>query len=133
MNFSWPYIAGFFDGEGSVFLRSGCNYIAPIVQIYQGGPSGKALLEAMQSWLAERGIERAVISCPRPSGHGKVVFVLRFEGRRDVSRFISSALPHLHIKKAAAQDVLRFVRMYPQRRGRRGDWQCKGIAKDATT
>jgi hypothetical protein len=128
-NLCWPYIAGFFDGEGSVILPQGRGYITPVVQIYQGGPFGQSALCEIGEWIAPFGINSRV-SAGR-SGHGKTVYVLRLDGRQSAGQFLINVLPYLKIKKTAAQDVLRFIRIYKRRDGRKDYWrhgQCGGIA-----
>lgn len=118
MKLTWPYIAGFFDGEGTIFMRQGSDMIQPIAAIYQGGPNGKRLLEEMQEWMRLYGVKARGPIAMR-SGHGKAVHMLRMEGRQAVGQFVINALPYLRIKKTQSQDILRFIRMYKRRDGRK--------------
>jgi len=113
---NWAYIAGFFDGEGSVV--SMMNYaLSPSIEMSQSKVVGKLLLEDIQKFLKENGIESSVRErLTSPSHLGKQpVYNLRLRSVEGVQKFILSTLPYLRIKRAVAQDVMRFRKLYPPR------------------
>lgn len=135
MNFSWPYVAGLFDGEGTIFMRCGQNGIVPVAAIYQGGKHGQGLLDSLREWLMPYGAKCFSKCAPNRSGFNKPVYVLTLRGRNPVGQFIIYALPYLNVKKTQAQDILRFIWMYDFRPGKAGDWRgevghsgCRGKA-----
>ena len=116
---SWPYIAGFFDGEGCVriYTRSGKRICAAHARIHitQTGNRGRVLLENMAEFLSALDINGVVrrAGVPRRSNHAQA-WTLTFDKRESARKFLIYILPHLTIKKVEAQDVLRYLTMYPK-------------------
>lgn len=112
MKISWAYVAGFWDGEGSftvgvdVFLATAS----------QAGLIGKLVLSEISEFLTEEGIHSKVRLAGR-AGRGlrtKDGYMISIHRRDDVQRFCQRVVPHLRVKKAAAQDFLRYFKLYPR-------------------
>jgi len=118
---TWPYIAGFFDGEGNINLPLyGRGSGSPRIAIDQTRERGRVLLEGIRSFLDANGIPlSAVYVCRRkvPEKHAEH-WTLRIQQRESSIAFLEAVLPYLHIKKTEAQDIVRFSRLYPRLSGR---------------
>lgn len=121
----WAYIAGFFDGEGSLNMKRGylgknalVSYIVPIrLFITQGGADGLSVLQSICGFLIRNGI-RAIIgkgSMRSPLSH-RLVYDLQVTDYSSLTKILSGLLPYLRLKKTAIQDSLRFMKLYPPRR-----------------
>jgi hypothetical protein len=130
---SWPYIAGFFDGEGSIRLyQRGVQW-----SVAQSGKRGIAVLADIKKFLASDGITSSIY-CPKKIT--KAIPCLVATGRENVSYLVGRLMPHLHVKKSECQDVLRYFRLFPSRakggalglcisRGRREGKRSRGKAR----
>jgi len=111
---NWAYVAGFFDGEGHV---SGLmnNRRTPAIELAQSGRRGQILLQEIESFMQSQGLHstNAARIMKRSTSHlgKKEMYVMRFT--TDAAKVLQHMLPHLRIKKAEAQDVLRFHKMFP--------------------
>jgi hypothetical protein len=122
----WPYLAGFFDGEGNISVLAP----APTVTIAQSGEGGKVLIESLAVAIkAEldrrklRGSIHVIAWRPNPKNtrslaktpkNALVSYRLSITHRDAVGFVLSSMLPFLKMKKVAAQDLLRFFRIFPK-------------------
>ena len=104
------YLAGFMDGEGHIGIvretsrgnSSGYRYHCTM----EVSNTNLAALERMKEWLGGNGW----LSNPeRPQNpRGKPLYRIRFS-RRQIAYILPMLLPHLIIKAAAADVVLRFI------------------------
>lgn len=108
---SIEYLAGFFDGEGCVYLgsttASGTKKVYPhlIVSLAQSGEAGRTLLESIQS------IYGGNIQHRKPKGATKEAYQLRWCGKKAVD-FLKQLSPFLNIKKIKAQESAKFMEEY---------------------
>lgn len=125
---SWQYIAGFFDGEGSVGLRLGSptNSIAPYLFFYQSSESDEPppVLLMIDDFLKQAGIRcRTCASHASPDARiksKKAMYVTKLTTREGVARLLEKLFPFLIVKKCRAQDLWRFLKANgPQLQGLR--------------
>ena len=104
MEITWPYIAGFFDGEGNISLtKHGCGNIN--VNLYQ---KRRDVLDRITNFLKAHNFD-ANIYVDKREQH-----TFRISGGRNASlKFLNSILPYLIVKKTEAQDVIRYFTMFP--------------------
>lgn len=120
---NWAYVAGFTDGEGYIGWARGkcrpvdsvasCNNGSPRILLGQSGERGLMLLEAIKSFLEENGIHSTVGKHKAPKRYNLQPYRLQISGRQDAHRFLASTLPFLFMKRTPAQDILRFMKVYP--------------------
>ena len=117
MNMNWHYLAGFFDGEGSIESLMRNNRI-PKIEIGQSRARGLYLLQEISAFLQSYGIASAVKpKVNRTASLGKLpMYVLCIQ--KDALVFLRHVLPYVRIKRSEAQDVLRFRTMYPPKENR---------------
>ena len=111
------YIAGFMDGEGSVYLRK--NYEAKkspgkqfgVINIWN---SNKTVLETMQNFLnlgrvVEKRLydKRAKLPC----------YSLRILKQNEIIKFLDKVIPYLIVKKQKAMEVLEYLKAHPITKG----------------
>jgi hypothetical protein len=100
----WAYIAGIFDGEGSLSVQYHTDgqrmsgYYANIAQ------QGRTLHEWIQSALGDDHIHKG--------GMGKVkqMFHFRLCAQRKVLEFLNGVMPYLIVKKEFALEVVNFIK-----------------------
>lgn len=115
MDMSWPYIAGFFDGEGSIGVSSSNSGRKAGIYIAQSGRMGQIVLEEIQTFLRLRGVDSSVF-CTGITGIAKRTkpsYRLGVCGFTGTVTFLKGVLPYLRIKRAQAQDVIRYSILYP--------------------
>jgi hypothetical protein len=113
---NWAYIAGFFDGEGSVHVPMGNRCMGSEVAIHQGWLRGKFTLEEIAQFLASNDIRCRVKLRDSPSVLARrhaPMFILRITGGENVRRFYLGVAPYLRIKRTEFQDAMRFRKMFP--------------------
>ena len=125
MGVSWQYIAGFFDGEGSIAVRTYKGYGNFNITIPQSGVVGERILKEIQWFLKQEDINSCVFLDTKVRGLAKKpVHRLCVNNRINMIAFLRHVLPYLHVKHTQAQDVLRFDKLYPvggiRNGGRRG-------------
>lgn len=104
---SWPYVAGFFDGEGSVRLyQRGVQ-----LTMAQSKKRGVEVLTDIKMFLASQGITSSVYQAKDIS----LASSLYATGRENVSLLMTRMMPYLHVKKSECQDILRYFRIFPAR------------------
>lgn len=109
---TWEYIAGFFDGEGSIATR-GEKTITPHVGLCQSGREGEMVLTVIQDFLRNEEIKSDV---RLDMSGGKLVrpmWRLRMTERNACIKFLRSVIPYLIVKKVKTQDWLRHFTIYP--------------------
>jgi hypothetical protein len=114
---NWDYLAGFFDGEGSMLLttdRAGERKSINVqVAFYQ---SDKNILLLIKEFLGKNGIGCGVYaqSTRRASPlTRKQMYVLIIPNRCNVVLALTQLVPRLHVKRHWAEDILRFLKVYP--------------------
>lgn len=94
MDMTWQYIAGFFDGEGSVLVPT---YQQPRISIAQKRP--EVLIE-IQKFLLEHDIRSQIFSVDKIyAGKRKILSQLRVNASKEVISFIEGVMPYLIVKK----------------------------------
>jgi hypothetical protein len=137
---NWAYIAGFFDGEGSICFsrRSGsakntAMWGVPTVQIVQCGDGGKSVLEEIRQFLESKEINGRVDFDAahleqkenQPIRRRKAKYRLSVQSRQGVLAFLRGVMPYTRVKRVLSQDVLRFLTLCPSLQGRmRGNKAC---------
>lgn len=106
---SWAYLAGFFDGEGTIHTS------AKVIRwSVTQSPAGLSALQAIQHFLSEQGIRSGIIpNRYHYKGQPKVMHVLVISRKADVRRVCGTLIPHLHVKRTTALDAWRFLTLYP--------------------
>lgn len=113
MKISWEWIAGFFDGEGSigVYTNNARACGMTTASVSQAGDRGEKVLKEIQEFLTQRGI-KSYLGCKK-NVRIKDVWALRILARSSLDPFLRGILPYLRVKKLEAQDVLRFIIAFP--------------------
>src|SRR5580693_6661318 len=104
---SWQWLAGFFDGEGSINLkeRSGTHW-----SVAQAHARGIRVLNEVKEFLAENGIPSALYTRKGDGCH-----CLYVSQRELVNQIVAHLMPYLRVKKTEAQDIVRFHKLFPSR------------------
>jgi len=89
---NWQYIAGFFDGEGSIILKNGRSRIA-IVQ------TNKPVLESIKKFTKCGNIFEVTKRKP----HWKDCWVYSISCKKDIYNFLRKITPYLFVKKELAE------------------------------
>lgn len=117
---NWPYIAGFFDGEGCVSIhgngKSASPGFYPRLTMVQSGTRGHEVLSEIRDFCTTYGLK---ISKPIRSKQPKdcqIPWVISISGRDSATGFLTHVLPYLQVKKTEAQDLLRAFKLYPKRK-----------------
>ena len=101
---TWPYVAGFFDGEGTISVgQRGIQW-----SVAQSHLRGREVLRRIQSFLLSEGI-RASLYIARPDDCNS----LYVTDRKRIRLLISKLMPYLIVKKVECQDAIRFMQMFP--------------------
>lgn len=115
---TWQYIAGFFDGEGSLCLANrGSNCWR--ARLHQ---SKTDVLYRMRDFLLLEGINSYVMVVSKQEKIGNTKYIrngtvsaLNIRTHREnLIKFLRLILPYLVVKKVLVQDVLRFLKLYPK-------------------
>lgn len=111
---SWQYVAGFFDGEGTVCYYRKRGQLLPSLcaQMVQ---KTDGVLRKISDFLEAEGVHSKVKFRP-PGKHVRSktgMFSLHIWRRDSAKRFFERVLPFLIVKKVVVQDVLRFRRCFP--------------------
>lgn len=115
MVMSWQYIAGFFDGEGSIGTGVHSTGRQATAYIAQSGPVGLLTLRRISEFLTENGIKNSVFESGKAGKHLRTMpsYRLALCGYTSVVKFLTALFPYLYIKKTFAQDILRYHKLYP--------------------
>lgn len=110
LDMNWDYVAGLFDGEGSVCIPNGAHFM-PRVAIYQSGERGRVVLTQVKRFVMG---EDMIVSrlYPYQRGKRKLMWSLIIEKREDTACFLTWILPYVRVKKVDVQDHLRFMRVF---------------------
>lgn len=105
----WAYVAGFFDGEGSLDLRG------RRIAIYQ---RDDGCLKTIAQWLMEHEVKCKVDIRKTPRKTNFLVIgqesCLRISDFRSTYRFLREIRPYVIVKKQKVEDLWRFYTMYPK-------------------
>ena len=119
MQLSWEYIAGFFDGEGCVTThtnRSRRGLFGTQVSMAQSGVQGRALLAAIQGFLADHAIKSYLLQVNKRTAKTPM-WSLVIGARPSVMAFFAHVRGRVIIKKQVVEDTWRFYTIYPSLRG----------------
>lgn len=113
---SWPYIAGFFDGEGHIrFHNTSLKHKGALYcTIVQTKDEGLYLLDDIAVFLASHGIRSKVHENSKPSSlkHAQC-YRIDILGWDNSIRFLKFMMPYMVIKKLKAQDMIRYHKTFP--------------------
>lgn len=135
MNITWEYIAGFFDGEGSVSMVVSAHRkttASPKVHIGQSGKEGLAVLSAIQAFLVDQTIHGYIFS-QKNHGRCRQMHGIQVCARADVDKFLHAIIPFVRVKKVIVQDAIRHLKMFPPLRApkvNRGKMGAIGLVRD---
>ena len=109
----WAYVAGFFDGEGSISI-SGSQVRSPrfVIQIAQ---KSRIVLDKIQTFLSTRGINSRVYA-RTDAAHVNGMHNLYIGTADDVLKFLRNVRPYVIVKKQTAEDAMRLSILYPSLR-----------------
>jgi hypothetical protein len=116
---NWDYIAGFFDGEGSLSTMNFTwrNTLAnTVVCITQTGQEGWVVLNVMMVFLREHGIV-SYISTQKRRANYRQMHHLKICARPSVRLFLDQMVSRVSVKKVVVQDTLRFIKVFPSIKG----------------
>ncbi len=119
MKVSWDYIAGFFDGEGSVSTMNFTHrdtLAATIVTLSQSGSEGFEILTKIRDFLLAAGIKGYVHSQTRRKPY-RQMHHLKVCARPSVEALLRQLLPRVSVKRVVVQDTLRFIIAFPSIKG----------------
>lgn len=108
----WGYVAGFFDGDGTVrFDLTGARH-NPTLCFYQ---SQKNVLLDIRDFLLFHSVEsKLTIVKARVNRFGSSEsYMLRIIKWNDVEKLCREMLPYLFVKESTIRDILRFRKIYP--------------------
>jgi len=119
---TWPYLAGFFDGEGSLGTynnnsRAGGN---STLTLCQSGERGREVLVAIKAFLGEHGIPSYLSD--RKASDGPIMtrqalWYLRVVGRKNLLKLLPAIRPYVIVKKQIVEDTYRFWILNPPANG----------------
>ena len=123
MKMSWPYIAGFFDGEGCMHAVGGGHMsgnrtlVRFKITISQTKNVGRDTLEEIAEFLRERNINAYVmkhrIAKHKIKPHWHQCWDLMVGRMESIRLFVEGVFPYLRIKKSKAEDYRRMLILYP--------------------
>lgn len=93
---NWIYIAGFFDGEGSITHNSGIGFRVSIPQ------TNEQVLNEIRDFTKLG----TVIKITKRQLHWKDCWVYAIANKKDVLHFLSQITPHLIVKKELSLRVI---------------------------
>ncbi len=134
MKISWSYVAGFFDGEGSISVvrRKVESTSCVTVSFAQSSDDDQPppILAEISALLTEHGIRHGLYDDKRSTGrtgelpNGRVITTRRISwkiqifNRAGCQRVLELLGPYLRVKKVRAEDTIRFMKLFPDMRGR---------------
>jgi len=110
---SWEYLAGFFDGEGSIRVQMGHRATAVHIGIHQSDERGKIVLTEIKQFLCEEGIPSGLQFQRLTPNTNKPMYRLYVYNIEAAKKFVEGVMPYLRIKKLECQDIYRFVCIFP--------------------
>ena len=113
------YLAGFLDGEGSIVISKGGQFVRPAICFYNSH------LETMD-WIADKlgQIRYTRSSDPRrDKRHTKTNYAIMVRTASDIITLLKLLLPYLRIKKNQARLMLRFMDTYVLLKYKSVEWK----------
>jgi intein-encoded DNA endonuclease-like protein len=102
------YIAGFFDGEGSLtYNRAGKQWLVKIAQ------SERAVLDEIVEFLQSLDVHCSVHKKPFGEKCTRIPYDIVIHRKRDVCKFLGLMHHRLVVKKQLAEDYYRFIKLFP--------------------
>jgi hypothetical protein len=103
---SLQYIAGFFDGEGTIRIsaKGGLQ-----ISIAQKGERGRQVLNAIRSDLTLLGVTARMFGVTK-----QAMYPMGVTGQENVLKLCRLLLPYLHVKRTEVADHLRFYTLFPR-------------------
>ncbi len=105
---TWEYIAGFFDGEGTICpggVSSAGSYGAHI-NMSQSRPQ-QQILYIIQEFLDSKGINSSIMILPIVyRKNNNIAYRLTVTNAKNIYMFLMEVLPHLIVKKEQAVDLI---------------------------
>ena len=116
---NWDYIAGFFDGEGCVWIQrsstTGRKRRHPTVSIAQSQPGFLALC-AIEDFLKKQGIDSKIYEAKyKDSKHRGHYYALRVHRRDSVCKFLSNIFERCLVKRLVISKALSWMALHPNR------------------
>jgi hypothetical protein len=108
---SWPYLAGIFDGEGTVYIGSSKNKNGTVILNLQTKISNTDL-RLMQWMVSHFGGHYSVHDRSENNPKHKVQYAWYPTGKSNRTKFFEGILPYLVIKKEQVLVGLEFDRFY---------------------
>lgn len=97
---SWQYIAGFFDGEGNIYLFRDSHRERARIQISQ---KKRYVLDKIKEFLKEQDIKSII------ADYEYATPSLRINRKSEVLDFLKKVLPFLMVKKEEAQNTIKTI------------------------
>lgn len=110
---TWAYIAGFFDGEGTIWfpLAKKRGRMAPTASMFQ---TDITPLKKIKEFLEVHGIKTYEYSTKLKNPISKkIIHRLQMRSKKDVELFLYHISPYLIVKKKLAEDVWRWCKIFP--------------------
>jgi hypothetical protein len=115
---TWEWLAGFFDGEGSISVTLGKHYgICARISVTQSGDRGHDVIEGIAAFLLLQGIFPSKIGVRSPENNplSKLPqYTLAISSRESVDLFLYKIFPYLKLKNLEAQHAWRTLKIYPK-------------------
>ena len=105
MKMNWNYIAGFFDGEGSVTLyKENKNRWGRAVKINIEQKDTKSL-KAIKKFLLEKGLNKVGLY----SRKTRTTSCIQIQNKFDIALFLENIIPRVIVKKKKCEKCLKFI------------------------
>mgnify|MGYP001210699315 CR=1 FL=1 len=124
---NWAYAAGAWDGEGSMGLTGDSRRpqtILPYMQLTQSAKyRGFRMIEELAALLRSEGVQAhvdVVNDIGRITGGGRRNYKtarITVRSHRNVTNLLRKLIPYMVTRKQTAQDLLRFLTLYPPKTG----------------
>ena len=102
----WPYIAGFFDGEGCVSIGSNGRPVCTIAQTN----GTHSIIEKLQAFLSSQGILASISDYVKKNPKHKPSKTLLICSSFGVFDFLTNVLPFLIVKREKAESALEMLK-----------------------
>lgn len=123
----WSYAAGAWDGEGSMGItgdRRRPGTILPFMQLSQSNKyRGFRMIKELAEFLRAEGVQAHVDvqdDIGRITGGGRRNYStsrITVRSHRNVTTLLRKLIPHLRTRKNTAEDLLRFLTLFPPKTG----------------
>lgn len=109
---NWAYVAGFFDGEGtlgSCGIRGQKGGARIFCRIYQ---QNIVVLERIQHFLEDHGIASTIVRPVRTGFAGRQQYGLNIR-LTTIEKFLVGVRPYVIVKKQLVEDCWRYLKVFP--------------------